>query len=255
MEPFRFKRFSVIQEKAAMKVNTDGVLLGCWTAADPSSHQILDVGTGSGVIALIMAQRMSEYGGYFKIEGIDIDGDSVEEAGINFLSSPWNASLGAVLSSFQDFMEGEGEWDMIVSNPPFFIDSMKSPNVKRSLSRHAETLSQREIINNSLRLLRTGGKASLIFPAAEGREFLYKLSFLLEKTGAGNFALFPIRLCEVFTKSGKPCRRIMIELVKVLLSGAEVYLLPEPERLFIYDGEGGFSKKYIDLTQDFYIGL
>jgi len=138
MEPFRFKQFSIKNDASAMKVGTDGVLLGAW--ARTVSGRVLDVGTGTGLIALMIAQR--EPSAF--ITAIDIDAPSVEEASYNFFASPWSERLS---SSLCDFRTMEGCFDQIISNPPFFIDSLKSSDSRRSDARHTDTLSQDDMIS------------------------------------------------------------------------------------------------------------
>ena len=135
-----------------MKVGTDGVLLGAWcpVSSQASSFKVLDVGTGSGLIALMLAQRLPEA----KITAIDIDAGAVEQAAYNFGMSPWADRLNCQQISLQD-LEGEGVYDLIVSNPPYFQDSLKNPDSQRAIARHTDTLSYDELLKHSARLLTT----------------------------------------------------------------------------------------------------
>jgi len=157
--PFRFKQFNIYHDRCKMKVGTDGVLLGA--IADPASaSDILDVGTGSGLIALMMAQKSKA-----RIVGIDIDADSVAQAIENGDHSPWANQLQFLHSSVQDYASNHGDsFDMIICNPPFFADSLKSLDQGRNLARHNVSLSFDELLKASTELLRQGGRAWFIYP-------------------------------------------------------------------------------------------
>lgn len=157
--PFRFKQFNIYHDRCKMKVGTDGVLLGA--IADPASAiNILDAGTGSGLIALMMAQKTQA-----QITGIDIDADSVAQAMENGAHSPWANQLQFVHSSIQDYASSHGDsFDMIICNPPFFADSLKSLDQGRNLARHDVSLSFDELLKASNELLRQDGKAWFIYP-------------------------------------------------------------------------------------------
>ena len=131
---FRFKQFTVYHDRCAMKVGTDGVLLGAWTNLS-QSRRILDIGTGTGLIALMMAQRVPEV----PITAIDIDAEAVNQANENFSASPWNNRLEAVLQDVCTYTE-KNSFDTIVSNPPYFINSLKCPDNQRTTARHTDTL-------------------------------------------------------------------------------------------------------------------
>lgn len=226
---FRFKQFEVFNERSALKVGTDGVLLGAWAAAGCSPARILDVGTGTGVIALMMAQRFTQS----TVTGIDIDCDSVEEAAANFASSPWPDRLEACLKAVQDWQE---ETDLIVSNPPFFINSLKAPDNRRSVARHTDTLQYRDLIAVAKRCLTADGRLAVIYSSSEAEVFAG------EALSAG---LFPVRICHVRTKDGKAPKRFLMELS---------YKRKEPfiEELSIQRGDE-FSEEYRSLTRDFYL--
>lgn len=256
---FDFKRFSVSNELSAQKVGTDGVLLGAWVALDGTERHILDVGTGTGVIALMLAQRTANpslktdvpdshacddiYPGA-TIIGIDIDAPSAEEAAANFKASPWSDRMAA----FQGDFRGLGgdtphplsflkcPYDLIVSNPPFFTDSLKAPEARRSDARHSDALTFEDMLREATSLLSPEGRLAVIYPALEAE----RLSG--EALSAG---LFPIRSCRVSTKAGKAPKRIMMEFSRQKKE-------PLTEELFIHEGDG-FSEAYIALTRDFYL--
>lgn len=199
--PFRFRQFTIANDRAAMKVGTDGVLLGAWAPLG-EAVEILDAGTGTGIIALMLAQRSA---GGAHVTAIDIDPAAVEEAADNFRNSPWDGILDAECVSFQEFSGRAGNdarFDLIVSNPPFFSASLKAPDERRSAARHTDTLGSALIIEGSLRLLAPQGRLAIILPVAEG------MDFVAEAEPAG---LHLIRMCRVSTKSGKPAKRLLIE--------------------------------------------
>ena len=133
---FTFKQFHIDHSRCAMKVGTDGTLIGAWFSADCNNSRILDIGTGTGLIAIMAAQRFSGA----QVVGIDIDSDCIEQANENVAASPWCDRISIIHSALQEFTSSEG-FDAIVSNPPYFVDSLLSPDEKRSTARHANTLS------------------------------------------------------------------------------------------------------------------
>lgn len=160
---FRFKQFSVSHHRSAMKVGVDGVLVGCW-ADVRDAKRILDVGTGCGVIALMMAQRAPEA----EITGIDIDRDSVEEAVENIVASPWSSRIMISQDSFSaEFCSrsvGEGKFDLIVSNPPYFDSGLANASTPREVARHQGDLSPHTLLSLSCRLLSDGGRLAMVVP-------------------------------------------------------------------------------------------
>lgn len=229
---FDFKQFSLSNESSAQKVGTDGVLLGGWVSVPDGPCSILDVGTGTGVIALMLAQRCPSA----RIEGIDTDFLSVEEATANFASSPWPSRVSAIHCRLQDYNPG-GKYDIIVSNPPFFNSSLKAPDARRAAARHDDSLTHGELADAALRLLGDGGILALIYPEEEMLSF----ASLAESRG-----LHLSRMCRVSTVTGKKCRRILAEFT--LSPDA-----PSFETLSIHNGDGSFTEEYIDILKDFYL--
>ncbi|MGN1232838.1 MAG: tRNA1(Val) (adenine(37)-N6)-methyltransferase, partial [Candidatus Cryptobacteroides sp.] len=169
MSVFHFKKFDVRNDKSAMKVNTDGVLLGASAPLQPSDRQILDIGTGTGTIALMLAQRLGREAGVLPsgtmITGIDIDVDAAAEAGENFLASPWNGNLKALHTPLSDY-EPESRFDLIVSNPPYYDDSLTNPDARKATARHTgDGLSFRDILEFAEPRLNAGGRLCIILPA------------------------------------------------------------------------------------------
>ena len=163
---FRFKQFTVYQEDVSMRVNTDGVLLGAWCGMPVSGGaKVLDIGTGTGVIALMAAQRMSENFSDFEIGAIEPDRQTCLQALLNFKASPWNKNLKVFMTDFQQFaLCCQDRYDVIVSNPPYFVNSLKNPLLPRRLARHTDNLPYEDIITGAEKILSPGGRLSVILP-------------------------------------------------------------------------------------------
>ena len=192
---FRFKHFAVEQDLCAMKVGTDGVLLGAWARG---GEQVLDVGTGTGLIALMMVQRYPEA----RVTALDIDEGAVRQATINVEQSEAKDRIRVVQQRVQ---EHEGQYDAIVSNPPFFIDSLNAPDTQRNTARHAETLTYAELMEAAWRLLKDDGELSVVVP------FDYRQRMEDEATFRG---FFPSRVCAVKTVERKPAKRYLLAFRK-----------------------------------------
>lgn len=266
MSCFQFKQFVVGQQNSAMKVNTDGVLLGAWMSLFPSDASLLDVGTGCGVIALMAAQRLAGMRGGMnaetkainntvcRITALEIDKGSCVDAANNFEAAPWSEKDGfkieARLCSFQEFAQTERcKYNLIFSNPPYFINSLKAPEASRSNARHTDSLSQREMIQSAVSLLGSGGRLALVLPAVEAELFLKKTLFLLRNAAAGEQVLQLSRLCKVHTTENKPAKRWLMEFV---LKEASCSLCAEQSRLVIQQG-GDYTLEYKALTGAFYL--
>lgn len=232
-----------------MKVGTDGVLLGAWCPVDSQASsskslksskgfKVLDIGTGSGLIALMLAQRLPQA----QITAIDIDNGAVEQAKYNFSISPWAERLDCQQTALQD-LAGEGIYDLIVSNPPYFQDSLKNPDSQRSIARHTDTLSYSELLANSARLLKEEGILALVLPI-EAEQQIIAL--------AQTYALYPTHITHVYPKPGKAAKRLLIAL--------QAYPLPLPEgkgekrgELTLESETAPRSEAYIELTKEFYL--
>ena len=237
---FRFKHFTVWHDRCAMKVGTDGVLLGAWC---PTSNplttnpltRILDVGTGSGLIARMLMQRCPEA----EVEGIDIDANAVEQARENGVT--------AHLSRLQDWQGGP--YDLIVSNPPYFQNSLKNPDKGRKLARHTDTLSYEELIEHSVRLLREDGQLALILPAEAETEI---------RQIAAAHSLYCTHLTRVYSKETKPARRVLMAFSKspITYNLSPITNNPSPiveDTLVLEDEKGGRSVAYSELCKEFYL--
>ena len=206
-----------------MKVGTDGVLLGAWA---PTGTRILDVGTGSGLIARMLMQRCPEA----EVEGIDIDPNAVEQAREN--------GVKAFVSSLQEW---QGTYDLIVSNPPYFQNSLKNPDKGRQTARHTDTLSYEELIKHSARLLIEDGQLALILPAEAENEI---------RQLAGAEGLYLTRVTRVYSKESKPARRVLMAFSRD--NGITEHRRTE-DTLVLEDEKGGRSLPYQTLCRDFYL--
>lgn len=231
---FRFKRFAVVQQRSAMKVGTDGVLLGAWARLRTTDRRVLDVGTGTGVVALMAAQRTEGWGA--EVVAVEIDSQSAEEAKANFGASPWAERLSLVQGAVQEFESSE-RFDHIVSNPPYFVDSLRSPDGARTMARHTDSLSFDQLAQSAERLLTDGGVLSVVLPA----DALADITLAAARVG-----LFLVRRCDVCSKPTSAPIRVLLEFGRK----AEP---TEQSRLTIYDGKGGYTAEYVALTRDFYL--
>ena len=163
---FHFKKFSVRHDRSGMKVGTDGALLGAWTDVRQAT-QLLDIGTGTGVIALMLAQRASES---VTIDAVEIDDQAYADAQENIAASPWHDRINLHHASIQSF-HTTTKFDLIVTNPPYFQKSYKPPTTQRETARHTEQLTYDEILNTTEKLLTPNGRLTLILPYTEGLQF------------------------------------------------------------------------------------
>lgn len=232
---FRFKQFTVHQSNAAMRVNTDGVLLGAWANVS-GANRILDIGTGTGVIALMLAQRNSSA----HIDAIEIDAQSAAEARSNVNLSPWANRIDIINCSLQSFAPSVSHmYDLIVSNPPYFNQSLKSPHVGRNISRHSESLPYSDLIEGVKKLLDPVGKFCGVFPYSEGNVFIAM---------AGAHGLYCTQKVNVQSRPGRKVLRVLLQL--------EATKKPVTEStLTIHNPAGSFSDEYKRLTSDFYLGF
>ena len=226
MSEFRFKQFSVRNTDSALKVGTDAVLLGSLMTVHPGERRLLDIGTGTGVVALMAAQRLAgstidasaaqrlvgsaidataEDGVESRIIGIEIDGPSAEEARLNFEGSPWAGMLEARHCSLQDF-RSPGEFDLIFSNPPYFDESLRNPDARESRARHTESLSYREVLAFAGEKLAPGGLVAMILPAE---------SETAVRRCAAGFDLNLSRIVRIRTTLRKPPRRVVVEFSRL----------------------------------------
>ncbi len=232
MSIFNFKQFK-ISHAESFKVGTDGVLLGCWVDID-DDKRVLDVGTGSGLIALIVAQRSSTD---CIIDGVEVDHDAYREAIANVINSPWSNRVKVFYSGFQSF-ETVNLYDHIVSNPPYFINSTKSGQVKKDNARHTDSLSFEDLIITAKRLLVPEGKLSVILPTTEAFIFV-------DLAKSEGFEL--IRRTQVKTRTEKNVERHLMTFTQAIDSS-----LVEDDLVIQKGGRNIYTDEYIALTRAFY---
>lgn len=228
---FEFKQFRIEQHKSAMKVGTDGVLLGAWTPLD-GACRILDVGTGTGLIALMLAQRSEA-----RIDAVEIDLAASMEARYNFEQSAWSKRLNLINADFLQFAgSSENTYDLIVSNPPFFVNSLKTSNAALAVARHNDWLSFSQLISGARKLLGSSGRFCVILPSSSFPEF---------KECARLAGFYLHHVTSVIPKTGKASKRILMEFS--LLTG-----YPSEDELTVLDSEGRYTEDYKMLTASFY---
>ena len=229
---FQFQQFRIHQDRCAMKISTDAVLLGTLTEAE-HPIKILDIGTGTGVIALMLAQRFPGA----TLTAIELDQDAAEQAKENFQSSPFSDRLSLFFGKFQDF-SGEGQFDLIVSNPPFFPDHLKSTDPKRNKALHTDELPFSELIEKTTRILSSGGSFWVILPTRQMQEF----EVLAAKSG-----LFPFQ--KVRIKDSEP-KSVYREVGGFSFSEK----VKEETELVLKEANGSYSKAYSTLLSGFLLG-
>jgi tRNA1Val (adenine37-N6)-methyltransferase len=218
-----------------MKVGTDGVLLGAWPDV-ASADKVLDVGTGTGLVALMVAQRNSNA----EIDAIDIDPAAVGQAKENVKNSPFFSQINCLNISLQDFLKWtDKKYDMIVSNPPFFVQSLKSPYAQRTLARHADSLPVEDLIGISSALLSDKGRLSLIYPYEHKEELI--------KSARRNF-LYPSRITHVYPTPDSSPKRVLIEFSKADFPMQENNLIIEKDRHV-------YSDDFAALVRDYYLAM
>jgi tRNA1Val (adenine37-N6)-methyltransferase len=231
---FKFKKFTVTHAGSTMKVGTDAVLLGAWVTVG-QAETILDIGTGNGTIALMLAQRSLETA---TIAAVELEATDVMQTKENFNSSPWYDKILLHHTSIQNFFPEE-KYDLIVSNPPYFNNSQRPPDTRRHQARHTVTLSYRELIDAALRLLKNNGTFNVILPFTEGLQFIEL---------AGSDGLFCTRQYSFRTRSEKPIERWLLEFSTHQTN-------TEMGEILLYDEGEKWSEGYKKLTADFYLGI
>lgn len=229
---FQFKQFTIAHDRCAMKVGTDGVLVGAW-AELPATGKVLDIGTGSGLIALMAAQRSPG----IQVTGIDIVGEAVEQARENVAASPFQSRVEVRLQSLQELAATSERFDAIVCNPPFFEESLLPPEANRSLARHVQSLSFESLVTGTATLLREDGSFSTILPMSAFDRF--RQLCVIQ-------GLFLKRYRTVQGTARKAPKRVLATFCRQLCSWEE-------ENPLILNDNGGRSCDYAALTGDFYL--
>ncbi|MBN1113628.1 MAG: methyltransferase [Bacteroidales bacterium] len=233
MAGFRFKKFTINQDNCAMKVGTDGVLLGAWVNTN-QTNQILDIGTGTGLISLMIAQRSNA-----KIDAIDIDYDAYNCACQNVEQSEWKERIKVFNKSLQDFST-DYKYDLIVSNPPFFENSLKASCNKRTLARHTDSLPFNDFVNICINLLSENGRLAVILPVLQGESLIEKC----QKQG-----LFLTRRTNIKPTPEKESKRILLEFGFIKADIENSTLVIES------NGRHQYSEQYKSLTKDYYLAF
>jgi tRNA1Val (adenine37-N6)-methyltransferase len=231
---FRFKQFEIDDTLSAMKIGTDGVLLGAW-ADVVDAGRILDVGTGTGLVAIMCAQRSATV----RVHGIDIVADAVAEARHNMMRTVWRDRLSAEHADLRGYGP-DVRYDHVVSNPPFFLTTLHSPDAARAMARHADTLTYDDLVTAAERLLTPGGRLSVVLPTECASTFR-RVAF--ER-------LWLSRITDVVTREGEPPKRTLMEFRLT-----DKPLMPRAEVLTIQAKDGSYTEEYWALTKEFYLNF
>lgn len=236
---FKFKEFSINQNKTAMKVGTDAVLLGAWCSLKNKPDTILDIGSGTGVLSLMLAQRSNAT----TIDAVEIDENAYEQTVENFEQSCWADRLFCYNASFQNFalemVEEDQQYELIISNPPFYTDDFETENNSRNKARFTSSLSFEELLNGVSKLLSENGIFSVIIPFKEEVNFV---------AVAKQYNLFLNRVCRVKGNSTSKIKRSLLEFSFTNQS-------TKPEEIIIELKRHQYTKQYINLTKEFYLKM
>ena len=235
-KPFKFKQFEIHQDRCAMKIGTDGVLLGAWTSIENHPGTILDIGAGTGLLALMLTQRS----GADTIDALEIDEGAYEQCVDNFETSPWGDRLFCYHAGLDEFLDDiEDQYDLIVSNPPFYSEEVSSGSAARDTARQNQSLPFDELIEGVSKLLSPDGIFSTIIPFKEE----VQLIDLAEQKG-----LYPQHITRV---KGNPSSEIKRSLLQFSFNKKEVL----KDELIIEMERHQYTEDYIALTKDFYLNM
>lgn len=229
---FDFKQFTICHDRCAMKVGTDGVLLGAWTEVGAGVSRVLDIGTGSGLIAIMLAQKCPA-----DITGIDIDAEAIGQAKENGGRTPWSGRVHFLQQDILEYIPEMG-FDLIVCNPPFFENSMQSSNQKRNKARHCDSLPLDLLAGRAHEMLLPDGCFNVVLPVKTAENFVQM---------AWEKGLNLQKKCVVYSKPHTPPKRTLLSFKK----GNTIY--PGTELLYICNEDGEYSEEYRNLTKDYYL--
>jgi len=233
-KPFRFKQFTIVQEKSPMKVGTDSVLLGAWCNGSKAMN-ILDIGTGTGILALLMAQRFSAS----QVTAIEVNPAAYEEAVYNVASSPWSDRIHLINRDLINFSTDE-KFDLVIANPPFFHSDLKSHQTGKATARHATDFNINSFAN-STKWLSPNGRLAGVYPVDIFQKFKSEMDLL---------GFHPLRIMKVHATPEKSPHRILFEF-----SGQKTCNTDIDSIVIESKGRHGYSEKYRELTKDFYLNF
>ncbi len=236
IKPFKFKQFTINQDRCAMKIGTDGVLLGAWTSIKTNPFSVLDIGAGTGIVGLMLAQRSQAQ----LIDAIEIDDEAYEQCVENFEQSPWGDRLFCYHASLDEFnAEIEDQYDLIVSNPPFYSEDYKTENKQRDLARFADAMPFNHLLKSASNLLSEDGVFSVIIPISEELNFIDL---------ASKVNLYPNKILRV---KGNPTSEVKRSLLAFSFNKTDI----ETSELIIETDRHQYTPEYIALTKEFYLKM
>jgi tRNA1Val (adenine37-N6)-methyltransferase len=237
MPKFSFKQFTVEQDRSAMKIGTDGVLLGAWAPIDHNPFSILDIGAGTGIIALMLAQRSNAE----QIDALEIDEDAFEQATDNFENSPWSDRLFCFHAGLDEFIEEpEDEYDLIISNPPYYSEYYKTENEQRDLARFQDAMPFEDLIEAADLLLSENGILAVIIPYKEEEKFLAL---------AQEFELYPFKITHLKGTPTSEIKRSLLAFSRIETTDHNI------DELIIEIERHVYTPEYIALTKEFYLKM